>query len=192
MGITTRQRAGVALAAATLVLGVGGACGGGTSSTDSGAPTPTPLGTNAPKTTVSVVATLSAPCEKKPLAEGLARSKPDATLGDFACSSTFAVATVEAPGLAQFGEAGWFHVVEDGKWTLIKTVPVDGNEFAAAPEGFPRAIYEQWLSAYKRPSRTSTTLCLFYDPETKGCTDKPPPGYEGPGATTVPSTSPNV
>jgi hypothetical protein len=192
MGITTRQRASLALAAAALVLGVGGACGSGSSSTDSGAPTPTPLGTNAPKTTVSVVATLSAPCEKKPLAEGLAKAKPDATLGDFACSSTFAVATVEGPGLAQFGEAGWFNVVADGQWTLIKTVKVDGNEFASAPEGFPRAIYEQWLSAYKRPSRTSTTLCLFYDPSTNGCTDKAPPGYEGPGATTATEPSGNV
>lgn len=187
-----RGRAIGALVATGLVM-VGAACGSSSSNdTTAGNPTPT-FDTKAPKTTATTAkSTSTAECASKPLADALAKAKADAKLGDFACSSTFAVATVEGPGLTQFGEAGFFEANADGQWVFVKTVKVDDATFAAAPEGFPRSVYDQWLPAYQRPSRTSTTLCLFYDPETKGCTDKPPPGYTGPGAETTPANPGNV
>lgn len=189
-----RGRATGALVATGLAMSVAAACGSSSSSsTQAGNPTPT-FDTKAPKTTATTAkGTATAACESKPLAEALAKAKADAKLGDYACSSTFAVATVEGPGLAQFGEAGFFTAGTDGQWVFVKTVPVDGTTLSSAPEGFPKAIYDQWLPSYQRPSRTSTTLCLFYDPTTKGCTDKPPPGYTGPGAdTSSPGSGGNV
>lgn len=174
MPTTTSIRALTAVAALGAVA-VGGACSA--TSTQSAGPTPT-FDTNTPKTTPTTVVVKSAACERPPLAAALAKAKPDATLGDFACSSTFAVGTVEGPGLTQWGEAGFFTVVDDRAWTFVNTVKVDDATFSAAPKGFPQSVYQQWLPAFQRPARTSTTLCLYYDPATKGCTDKPPAGYE--------------
>ncbi|MFN8039846.1 MAG: hypothetical protein U0Q07_11610 [Acidimicrobiales bacterium] len=167
-----------ALIAATgvAVVAVGAACS--SSSTPSSGPTPS-FETNPPKTTPTTVVVKTAACDRPPLAAALAAAKADATLGDFACSSTFAVGTVEGPGLAQWGEAGFFTVVEDGQWSFVKTVKVDDATLSAAPTGFPQAVYQQWLPKYQRPARTSTTLCLYYDPATKGCTDKAPAGVGG-------------
>lgn len=177
---TVRGRALASLGALAALTVVAVAC---SSSSEQGAATVgTPFQTNPPKTTPTTVKVNTATCAQKPLADALAKAKPEAKLGDYKCSSTFAVATVEGPGLAQFGEAGFFTVVDDGQWTFAKTVKVDDATLSSAPEGFPKAIYEEWLSAYRRPSRTSTTLCLYYDPQTQGCTDKPPAGY-GPSTT---------
>lgn len=173
---TTPIRALAGIAALGAVA-LGAACSASTT-TDASNQAPT-FQTNPPRTTPTTVVVKSATCDRKPLADALAKAKADATLGDFSCSSTFAVATVEGPGLTQWGEAGFFTVVDDGQWTLVKTVKVDDATLAAAPTGFPQTVYQQWLPQYQRPARTSTTLCLYYDPATKGCTDKSPESVGG-------------
>jgi hypothetical protein len=130
---------GVALACAVVL----GACGGSDDEAVLDAPT---TATTAPPSTTTTRPPPREACLPRLLAAAAELRYPAATVADQACSSTFAVGTIDSPTTDPV--VGYFQIGEDGRWVLVTTGQIGGDQFIDRPTGLPDALILNWRRAY--------------------------------------------
>jgi hypothetical protein len=120
-----------------------GACGG--SDTEAVVEAPTTATTAPPPSTTAVPAAREG-CVPGLLAAAARDAYPGATVTDQVCSSTFAIATVD--GETTGPVIGYFQIGEDGRWALVTTGGLEGDQFEDRPEGLPDTLVTSWRQAY--------------------------------------------
>jgi hypothetical protein len=139
------RRFGVALACAVAL----GACGG--SDGEVAVETPT-TATTAPPTTTTTRPPPREGCVPGLLAVAAEGQFRAATVTDQACSSTFAIATIDGPTTDPV--VGYFQIGDDGRWVLVATGDIDGDQYADRPPGLIDALVANWRRAYTARAET--------------------------------------
>jgi hypothetical protein len=112
--------------------------------------------TQPPKSAPPTTLPIGAECSVEALKAGAATKYPDSGLGEFKCTSTFAIAAIFPKGGAKAGLAGFF-TASNNAWVLAADTAANGDVAAAAPPDFPADLVKDWQNAYVDPTKATTT-----------------------------------
>lgn len=182
-----------ALVALTLALvAVLAACG--SSSKEDGTTAGTPYTTVPPTTATTAPKVVRQTCNADNLtAAAVATYGEGTTITDRACSSLWAVATIESRALPKGIGVGFFQNGDDGAWVVVKAVPLTADLASEAPAGLPSQLLGSWRAAYdqRQSAATSTTAEDKEHPvPTEPEPEPPPPPPECPPDTPPESCPP--
>jgi len=193
----TTRIARPALVALTLAL-VTVLAGCGSSSKEDGTTAGTPYTTVPPTTATTAPKVVRQTCTGENLAAAAVAAYGErSTITDRACSSLWAVATIESSALPKGVGVGFFQNGDDGAWVVVKAVPLTADLASEAPAGLPSQLLGSWRAAYdlRQQGGPTTTIDAEHDNSTTTAsttTTEPPPECppDAPPESCPPATAP--